>query len=222
MTTFEIDWNNDILGKENECLSIPICININDEEVERSKNLDRYSSIGAIRNEHRQREGGFLWRTPHSAISFSSVAACSGSKQGHAPFWLHDQTRSCPIDYLVSLIWGWYARHPTCGKARMLFASCFLLKARMFIAFHERRLGRRSDPAGATQPLLLKKNHPWCLTEHHFLTVTYVVDALWPINERTPFSPTGATSPSVCAVCPVGSFSNATGTSVFSSSKRLN
>ena len=32
-----LDLNNDILGKKNECLSLPICININDEEVEISK-----------------------------------------------------------------------------------------------------------------------------------------------------------------------------------------
>ncbi len=31
----ELDLNNDILCKKNECLSIPICININDEEVEK-------------------------------------------------------------------------------------------------------------------------------------------------------------------------------------------
>ncbi len=30
----KLDLNNDILGKKNECLCIPICININDEEVE--------------------------------------------------------------------------------------------------------------------------------------------------------------------------------------------
>ncbi len=55
MTTNEIDdkpiesnlpknffnLNHDIQVK-NECLCIPICININDEEVEISKNLDRY------------------------------------------------------------------------------------------------------------------------------------------------------------------------------------
>ena len=43
-----LDLNNDILGKNNECLSIPICININDEEVEISKTLDRYSIIEII------------------------------------------------------------------------------------------------------------------------------------------------------------------------------
>ena len=35
--------NNNILGKKNECLTIPICIDINDEEVEICKNLDRNS-----------------------------------------------------------------------------------------------------------------------------------------------------------------------------------
>ena len=44
----KLDLNNDILGKKNECLSIPICININDEEVERSKTLDKYSIIEII------------------------------------------------------------------------------------------------------------------------------------------------------------------------------
>jgi hypothetical protein len=48
MTTNEIDLNNDILGKKSECLSIPICININDEEVEISKNLERYSIIDIV------------------------------------------------------------------------------------------------------------------------------------------------------------------------------
>ncbi len=33
---------------KNECLSIPICININDEEVEISKTLDRYSTIEIV------------------------------------------------------------------------------------------------------------------------------------------------------------------------------
>ena len=33
--------NNDILSKRDKCLSIPICININDEEVEISKTLDK-------------------------------------------------------------------------------------------------------------------------------------------------------------------------------------
>ena len=40
--------NNFILGKNNECLSIPICIDINDEEVRISKSLDRYSIIDII------------------------------------------------------------------------------------------------------------------------------------------------------------------------------
>ena len=40
--------NNIILGKNNECLSIPICIDINDEEVRISKSLDRYSIIDII------------------------------------------------------------------------------------------------------------------------------------------------------------------------------
>ena len=44
----KLDLNNDILGKKNECLSIPICININDEEVEISKTLDKYSIIEII------------------------------------------------------------------------------------------------------------------------------------------------------------------------------
>ncbi len=48
MKTNLFDLNNDILGKKNECLSIPICININDEEVKISKNLDRYSIIDII------------------------------------------------------------------------------------------------------------------------------------------------------------------------------
>ena len=39
---------NSILGKKNECLSIPIFIDINDEEVEISKSLDRYSIIDII------------------------------------------------------------------------------------------------------------------------------------------------------------------------------
>ena len=43
-----LDLNNDILGKKNECLSIPICINLNDEEVEISKTLDKYSIIEII------------------------------------------------------------------------------------------------------------------------------------------------------------------------------
>ena len=44
----KLDLNNDILGKKNECLSIPICININDEEVEISKTLDKNSIIKII------------------------------------------------------------------------------------------------------------------------------------------------------------------------------
>ncbi len=36
------------LGYKDECLSIPICIDINDEGVEMSKNLDRYSIIDMI------------------------------------------------------------------------------------------------------------------------------------------------------------------------------
>ncbi len=35
-----LDLNNNILGKKNECLGIPICINIKDEEVEISKTLE--------------------------------------------------------------------------------------------------------------------------------------------------------------------------------------
>ncbi len=37
--------NKIILGKKNECLSIPICIDINDEEVEISKSLDSIIDI---------------------------------------------------------------------------------------------------------------------------------------------------------------------------------
>ena len=46
----QLDLNNDILGKKNECLSVPItiCINITDEEVEISKTLDKYSIIEII------------------------------------------------------------------------------------------------------------------------------------------------------------------------------
>ena len=44
----KLDLNNDILGKKNECLSVPICINITDEEVEISKTLDKYSIIEII------------------------------------------------------------------------------------------------------------------------------------------------------------------------------
>ena len=44
----KLDLNNDILGKKNEWLSIPIDININDEEVQRSKTLDKYSIIEII------------------------------------------------------------------------------------------------------------------------------------------------------------------------------
>jgi hypothetical protein len=44
----KLDLNNDILSKRNKCLSIPICININDEEVEISKTLDKYSIIENI------------------------------------------------------------------------------------------------------------------------------------------------------------------------------
>ena len=40
--------NNNILGKKNECLTIPICIDINDEEVEICKNLERNSIIDII------------------------------------------------------------------------------------------------------------------------------------------------------------------------------
>ena len=40
-----LDLNNDILGKKNECLSIPICININDEEVEISVFIIYYIDI---------------------------------------------------------------------------------------------------------------------------------------------------------------------------------
>ena len=44
----KLDLNNDILGKKYECLSVPICINITDEEVEISKTLDKYSIIEII------------------------------------------------------------------------------------------------------------------------------------------------------------------------------
>ena len=44
----QLDLNNDILGKKNECLSVPICINITDEEVEISKTLDKNSIIKII------------------------------------------------------------------------------------------------------------------------------------------------------------------------------
>ena len=44
----KLDLNNDVLDKNNDCLSIPICINIKDEEVEISKTLDRYSIIDII------------------------------------------------------------------------------------------------------------------------------------------------------------------------------
>ena len=37
----KIDLNNDVLDKNNACLTIPICINIKDEEVEISKTLDK-------------------------------------------------------------------------------------------------------------------------------------------------------------------------------------
>ena len=46
--TTEIDdkpIESNLLDLNNECLSIPICINIKDEEVEISKTLDRYSII---------------------------------------------------------------------------------------------------------------------------------------------------------------------------------
>ena len=50
----KLDLNNDILGKKNECLSIPICININDEEVEISKTLDKYSIIEIISKHNKE------------------------------------------------------------------------------------------------------------------------------------------------------------------------
>ena len=40
--------NNNILGIKNKCLTIPICIDINDEEVEICKNLNRNSIIDII------------------------------------------------------------------------------------------------------------------------------------------------------------------------------
>ena len=44
----KLDLNNDISSKRVKCLSIPICININDEEVEIFKTLDKYSIIEII------------------------------------------------------------------------------------------------------------------------------------------------------------------------------
>ena len=43
-----LDLNNDILDKNNDCLTIPICINIKDEEVEISKTLDKNGIIEVI------------------------------------------------------------------------------------------------------------------------------------------------------------------------------
>ena len=43
-----MNTTNNILGQRNECLSIPICIYINDEEIEICKNLDRNSIIDII------------------------------------------------------------------------------------------------------------------------------------------------------------------------------
>ena len=45
---YMMNTTNNILGQRNECLSIPICIYINDEEVEICKNLDRNSIIDII------------------------------------------------------------------------------------------------------------------------------------------------------------------------------
>ena len=44
----KLDLNNDVLDKNNDCLTIPICINIKDEEVEISKTLDKNSIIKII------------------------------------------------------------------------------------------------------------------------------------------------------------------------------
>ena len=44
----KLDLNNDVLDKNNACLTIPICINIKDEEVEISKTLDKNSIIKII------------------------------------------------------------------------------------------------------------------------------------------------------------------------------
>ncbi len=41
----KLNLNDDILGKNNDCLTIPICIYIKDEEVEISKTLDKKSII---------------------------------------------------------------------------------------------------------------------------------------------------------------------------------
>ena len=42
------DLNNDVLDKNNDCLTLPICINIKNEEVEISKTLDKNSIIEVI------------------------------------------------------------------------------------------------------------------------------------------------------------------------------
>ncbi len=44
----KLDLKNDVLDKNNDCLTIPICINIKDEEVEISKTLDTNSIIEVI------------------------------------------------------------------------------------------------------------------------------------------------------------------------------
>ena len=44
----KLDLNYDVLDKNNDCLTIPICIKINDEEVEISKTLDKNSIIKII------------------------------------------------------------------------------------------------------------------------------------------------------------------------------
>ena len=46
----KLDLNNDVLDKNNACLTIPICINIKDEEVEISKTLDKNSIIKILVN----------------------------------------------------------------------------------------------------------------------------------------------------------------------------
>ena len=44
----KLDLNNDVLDKNNDGLTIPICINIKNEEVEISKTLDKNSIIEVI------------------------------------------------------------------------------------------------------------------------------------------------------------------------------
>ena len=44
----KLDLNNDVLDKNNDCSTIPICIYIKDEDVEISKTLDKNSMIEVI------------------------------------------------------------------------------------------------------------------------------------------------------------------------------